>query len=192
MMRGAPSAAGFHTAELFFTDDSGTYMFPTRDAGALIDPADEDVTVEKMLERHESLIVKLDDRRIEFPREEPYYEGHNTWCVNVPGSLLALAIWRLPEPTRGGSDAHASTVEPAPTVTDDVGERVRAVEVMGRCVRDLAAGADHGRTVSGRRHISDTEDAALGVEVVGKDLDGAGGLFRGGHGVVGRQRRHGH
>jgi hypothetical protein len=29
-----PSAAGFHTAELFFTDDSGVYFFPTRDAGA--------------------------------------------------------------------------------------------------------------------------------------------------------------
>ena len=27
-----PSAAAFHTAELFFTDDSGTYFFPTRDA----------------------------------------------------------------------------------------------------------------------------------------------------------------
>jgi hypothetical protein len=34
-----PSAAGFHTAELFFTDDSGLYFFPTRDAGALVDPA---------------------------------------------------------------------------------------------------------------------------------------------------------
>ena len=30
-----PSAAGFHTVELFFTDDSGVYFFPTRDAGAL-------------------------------------------------------------------------------------------------------------------------------------------------------------
>ena len=29
-----PSAAGFHTSEVFFTDDSGTYFFPTRDAGA--------------------------------------------------------------------------------------------------------------------------------------------------------------
>ena len=28
-----PSAAGFHTSELFFTDDSGTYFFGTRDAG---------------------------------------------------------------------------------------------------------------------------------------------------------------
>ena len=33
-----PSAAGFHTSELFFTDDSGTYIFPTRDAGALDRP----------------------------------------------------------------------------------------------------------------------------------------------------------
>jgi hypothetical protein len=28
-----PSAAGFHTAEFFFTDDSRVYFFPTRDAG---------------------------------------------------------------------------------------------------------------------------------------------------------------
>jgi hypothetical protein len=90
-----PSAAGFHTSELFFTDDSGTYMFPTRDAGALVDPADEEVTVDLMLERHASLLVKLDDKRIEFPREEPYYEGHNTWCVNVPGSLLAIPVGDL-------------------------------------------------------------------------------------------------
>src|SRR5215211_2708552 len=54
-----PSAAGFHTAELFFTDDSGTYFFPTRDAGALVDPGEEDVTIALMLERHASRIVKL-------------------------------------------------------------------------------------------------------------------------------------
>ena len=47
-----PSAAAFHTAEIFFTDDCGTYFFPTRDAGALVDPAVEEVTPELMLERH--------------------------------------------------------------------------------------------------------------------------------------------
>src|ERR687893_1424420 len=97
-----PSAAGFHTAELFFTDDSGTYMFPTRDAGALVDPADEELSVELMLERHASLLVKLDDARIEFPREEPYYEGHNTWCVNVPGSLLAIPVGDLAQHSIAG------------------------------------------------------------------------------------------
>jgi hypothetical protein len=47
-----PSAAGFHTAEIFFTDDSGTYFMPTRDAGARVDPAAEDVTPELMVDRH--------------------------------------------------------------------------------------------------------------------------------------------
>ncbi len=87
-----PSAAGFHTAELFFTDDSGTYMFPTRDAGALVDPAEEEVNIELMLERHADRLVRISDRRIDFPREEPYYEGHNTWCVNLPGSLLVIPV----------------------------------------------------------------------------------------------------
>jgi hypothetical protein len=64
-----PSAAGFHTSELFFTDDSGTYLFPTRDAGALVDPADEEVTPELMVERHAERLVKLSDERIHLPRE---------------------------------------------------------------------------------------------------------------------------
>jgi hypothetical protein len=87
-----PSAAGFHTVELFFTDDSGTYFFPTRDAGALVDPAVEEVTPELVVDRHGDRLRKLSDRRIHLPPEEPYVEGHNTWCVNVPGSLLVIPI----------------------------------------------------------------------------------------------------
>src|SRR5512144_3177281 len=56
-----PSAAGFHTAEIFFTDDSGTYFMPTRDAGARVDPAVEEVGPELMLERHAGLVRKLSD-----------------------------------------------------------------------------------------------------------------------------------
>src|SRR5262245_29823621 len=62
-----PSAAGFHTAELFFTDDSGTYFFPTRDAGALVDPAVEEVTTELMVERHLSRIQRLTGERLHLP-----------------------------------------------------------------------------------------------------------------------------
>jgi hypothetical protein len=90
--RTIPSAAGFHTSELFFTDDSGIYFLPTRDAGALVDPAEEEVTAELMLERHRDRIVKLSDERLHLPREEPYLEGHNTWIANEPGSLLAIPI----------------------------------------------------------------------------------------------------
>jgi hypothetical protein len=87
-----PSAAGFHTAELFFTDDSGLYFFPTRDAGALVDPAEEEITPELMVERHLDQVRRLSDRRLHLPAEEPYMEGHNTWCVNVPGSLLVIPV----------------------------------------------------------------------------------------------------
>src|SRR5687767_9979076 len=87
-----PSAAGFHTAELFFTDDSGVYFFPTRDAGALVNPAVEEVTAQLMVERHAGRLQRLSDRRLHLPREEPYLEGHNTWCVNVPGSLLVIPV----------------------------------------------------------------------------------------------------
>jgi hypothetical protein len=90
--RAFPSAAGFHTAELFFTDDSGVYFFPTRDAGALVDPAIEPVTAELMVERHRGRLRQLSDRRLYLPAEEPYLEGHNTWCVNVPGSLLVIPV----------------------------------------------------------------------------------------------------
>jgi hypothetical protein len=87
-----PSAAGFHTAELFFTDDSGVYFFPTRDAGALVDPAIETVTPELMVDRHRERLRQLSEGRLYLPREEPYLEGHNTWCVNVPGSLLVIPV----------------------------------------------------------------------------------------------------
>jgi hypothetical protein len=87
-----PSAAGFHTAELFFTDDSGLWFFPTRDAGALVDPAIEPVTAELVVERHRDRLRQLSDQRLCLPAEEPYLEGHNTWCVNVPGSLLVIPV----------------------------------------------------------------------------------------------------
>lgn len=87
-----PSAAGFHTAELFCTDDSGLYFFPTRDAGALVDPAAEEVTPELMVQRHRERLQRLSAGRLRLPAEEPHVEGHNTWCVNVPGSLLVIPV----------------------------------------------------------------------------------------------------
>jgi hypothetical protein len=90
--RTVPSAAGFHTSELFYTDDSGLYYFPTRDAGALVDPADDEITPALMIERHRGRIRKLSDQRLYLPREEPYLEGHNTWIANEPGSLLAIPV----------------------------------------------------------------------------------------------------
>jgi hypothetical protein len=84
-----PSAAGFHTSEVFYTNDSGTYIAPTRDSGALVDPGSgpEEVTA-----AIRGRIVKLSDERLHIPAAEPYMEGHNTWIANCPGSTLFIPV----------------------------------------------------------------------------------------------------
>jgi hypothetical protein len=47
-----PSAAGFITSELFFTDDNGTYFFPTRDFHPPIEIHDGKVDLEEFLSVH--------------------------------------------------------------------------------------------------------------------------------------------
>src|SRR5215213_2503090 len=88
-----PSAAGFHTSELFFTNDDGVFVFATRDAPALVArQADGALPVADLVEAHRSRIRKLADGRLHIPAAEPYMEGHNTWCANRPGSLLVMPI----------------------------------------------------------------------------------------------------
>ncbi|CAJ1504591.1 hypothetical protein MU0083_003475 [[Mycobacterium] kokjensenii] len=90
--RAMPSAAGFHTSQLFFTDDSGCYLLPTRDQ-----PYREFDTIEDWISRTADSYVQLSDSRLVLPREEPYMEGHNTWIGNHPGSLLAFNVADLAE-----------------------------------------------------------------------------------------------
>lgn len=84
-----PSAAGFHATQTFFTDDSGTYLFDTRDTPVPVErDAAGEVPLEALLAAHAKQIRKLSDKRIHIPNREPYMEGHNTWIANAPGSLL--------------------------------------------------------------------------------------------------------
>lgn len=88
-----PSAAGFHTSEIFFTDDDGVYFFATRDAPALVErSADGTLDPNALLEAHRARIRKLADGRLHIPATEPYMEGHNTWCANRPGSTLIIPV----------------------------------------------------------------------------------------------------
>jgi len=94
------SAASFQTSEIFFTDDSGTYIFRTRD---FLVPVPRDAhgrnCIEDLLEAHGSRIERISDNRIHLPRREPYMEGHNTWVANAPGSLLVFPIGDLAQHT---------------------------------------------------------------------------------------------
>jgi hypothetical protein len=88
-----PAAAGWHTSELFFSDDDGVYRFATRDAPALVERArDGALDFEQMLEAHRQRIHKLADGRLQLPVEPPFIAKHNTWCANLPGSLLIIPV----------------------------------------------------------------------------------------------------
>ncbi|MGA0559992.1 hypothetical protein ACO2Q8_25240 [Larkinella sp. VNQ87] len=87
-----PSSAGFHTTEFFFTDDTGVYFLPTRDAPSLVRKANGEFDLNHWLSEHKKRIVKLQNGRLNIPAAEPYMDGHNTWCVNVPGSTLLIPV----------------------------------------------------------------------------------------------------
>lgn len=88
-----PSAAGFHTAEIFFTDDSGTYFFATRDTPVVAERNEQGTNdVAQLLNVHQKQIRRLSDKRIYLPPREPYMEGHNTWVANRLGSLLVFPV----------------------------------------------------------------------------------------------------
>ena len=89
--RSFPSAAGFHTSEIFFTDDSGVYFLPTRDMGAVVRPGDE-TDLNAYLDAHRSRVVKLAGGRLNIPRVPQHMEMHNEWCANVAGSTLIIPV----------------------------------------------------------------------------------------------------
>ncbi|MGI9420224.1 MAG: hypothetical protein ACR2RA_20560 [Geminicoccaceae bacterium] len=88
-----PSAAGFHTSEIFYTDDDGVYVMPTRDmpaASAIGDDGETDLNA--YLAEHKARVVKLSDGRLNIPASPEHMEMHNEWCANVPGSTLIIPV----------------------------------------------------------------------------------------------------
>ncbi|GAA4506502.1 hypothetical protein [Brevibacterium yomogidense] len=98
-----PSAAGFHTTQFFFTDDSGTYYLPTRDDQLDVQlSADSFASSDGLADALNALLaraVRISGDRIHLPREQPYFEGHNTWIGNHPGSLLVIPVADLAQQT---------------------------------------------------------------------------------------------
>ena len=87
-----PSAAGFHTSTLFFTDDEGVYVLDNRDAPA---PGGRREDGEAVLEDVEARTRKIGDGRLGIPPEVPFVEAHNTWVVNRPGTFLLMPVGDL-------------------------------------------------------------------------------------------------
>ncbi len=95
-----PSAGGFHTSEIFYTDDDGAYFLETRDAPALAGGSGDDrIEPEDLLAAHRSRITMIADGRLKLPPEVPYVEGHNTWIANHLGSTLIIPVGDLTQHT---------------------------------------------------------------------------------------------
>lgn len=91
-----PSAAGFHTSQLFFTDDEGVYVLDNRDAPPGGERgADGTLDLEVVVEVLRGRVRKLQDGRLGLPPQVPYVEAHNTWVVNQPGTLLVSPVGDL-------------------------------------------------------------------------------------------------
>lgn len=88
-----PSSAGFHTTDLFFTDDSGVYFLSTRDLKpSTHNQLSRDMDLNEWLKYTEKQIRKISDKRLVIPREEPHIESHNLWVTNTPGSLFVIPV----------------------------------------------------------------------------------------------------
>ena len=88
-----PSAAGFHTSDLFFTDDNGTYYFSTRDFHPPLENyRGKREQLDNHIAEHRKRIRKLSDKRLYIPKKTPYMDPHNTWIANHEGSTLILPV----------------------------------------------------------------------------------------------------
>lgn len=88
-----PSAAGFHTSQIFFTDDDGVYFLNMRDAPAFSErDNDGGLDLDAFVENVRGRIRKLQDGRLRVPAKVPYAEAHNTWVFNQPSTLLVIPV----------------------------------------------------------------------------------------------------
>lgn len=128
-----PSAAGFHTSEVFFTDDHGVYFFPMRDAPALVEgEPGTAIDLDALLEAHRTRIRKLRDGRMHIPAAEPYMDGHNTWCANRPGSTLIIPVADIAQHAIAGL---CFLTQNGYCISDDVNrERIPGIERFLRLV----------------------------------------------------------
>jgi len=116
-----PSAAGFHTSTTFFTDDDGVYFLDARDAPAFSERAEDgSIHFPSILESVRKRTKKIQNRRLDLPREVPYTEAHNTWVANHAGSLLVIPVGDLSQHVLL---ALCYMLQNGLVVTDDVNKR---------------------------------------------------------------------
>jgi len=128
-----PSAAGFYTSQIFFTDDDGVYLLDIRNAPALAERSpDGTLDFYSLMDGLNSCIRKIKNGRLHLPSEVPYTEAHNTWVVNHPGTLLVMPVGDLAQHMLLNI---CYMLQNGLVLTDDVnGRRVPGIERFKRIV----------------------------------------------------------
>lgn len=100
--RTLPTAGGFGTPMLFYTDDDGTYVTNTRDVtpGRMRELEGEDALARIMSVCREHT-RKLSDRRLDLPAAPPHVMDQNLWMANARGSTLFMPIGDASEQVLG-------------------------------------------------------------------------------------------
>jgi hypothetical protein len=92
--RTAPTAGGFGTPVLFYTDDDGTYVTDTRDVqpDRIRELNDIEDDAEQVLAVCREHTVRLTDARLDLPAAPPHMIEPNLWMANAPGSTLFMPV----------------------------------------------------------------------------------------------------
>jgi len=92
--RTAPTAAGFGTPVLFFTDDDGTYVTNTRDSTptAIRELDDGADAAERIMAVCRKQTTQLSHQRLDLPAAPPHMLPPNLWMANAPGSTLFMPV----------------------------------------------------------------------------------------------------
>lgn len=90
-----PTAGGFGTPAMLYTDDNGTFITNTRDvrptAISVLGDHLPDSTM-NILEVCRKNTIQLSDKRLDLPPVPPHMLEPNLWMANAPGSTLFMPI----------------------------------------------------------------------------------------------------
>ncbi|MBS9405725.1 hypothetical protein KG088_19315 [Halomonas sp. TRM85114] len=92
--RTAPTAGGFGTPAMLFTDDEGLHFLNTRDIppSRMREYRGVDDGVERLLALVRDHTLTLSHQRLDLPAAPPHMLEPNLWMANAPGSTLFMPI----------------------------------------------------------------------------------------------------
>jgi hypothetical protein len=120
--RTGPTAGGFGTPVLFYTDDNGTYIVNTRNVkpSRLRELQNIEDDAERIIAVCRAHTTKLSDKRLDLPPKPPHTIDPNIWMANKPGSTLFLPVADCSEQVLG---VLAMLIGNGVVIMDDVDKR---------------------------------------------------------------------